>query len=264
MPNQDQVQTLIHLGLTLRQAKIYISLVQSGISTIGKISQVSKVPRPDIYRIILKLQERGLAEKIIDTPIRFKAVPMKECVHILLNHKMNEAIKVRQEALKLLNNFEESGAKTIIREVYPQFVLVPKKVAIKRRRKEIEAAQTSIDILVSFKRLGPTAHTCQAVTKDALERGVKIRMITEKPENENEIPKNIQDFINHPSFQLRYILNPPLAIVTIYDRKKILVNTSAITGLGESPVFWSNNRSLLAIVNDFYEILWITTIEKLT
>ena len=79
-----------------------------------------------------------------------------------------------------------------------------------------------------------------------------------------KFPKTIQDFINHPSFQLRYILNPPLAIVTIYDRKKIFVTTPALTGLGESPVFWSNTPSLLAMINDFYEILWITTIEKLT
>ena len=221
------------------------------------------MPRPDIYRIILKLQECGLAEKIIDSPIRFKAAPMKECIHILLSSKMDEAINVRKKALKLLKKFEESEAKTTVQEEYPQFVLIPKKeVTINRRRKEIEAAQTSIDGLVSVKRLGPTAYTYQEVAKNALERGVKIRVITQKPENENEISEIIKDFEKNPSFKLRYILNSPLAVVTIYDRKEMLVTTSALADLGESPALWSNNPSLLAIINDFFEIMWITAIEN--
>ena len=135
-------------------------------------------------------------------------------------------------------------------------------MVINWRKKEIEAVQTSIDMLVSFKRLEPTWKTYHKVTAEALERGVKFRLITEKPENENQTSKIIQDFKKYPSFKLRHIFKPPVAIVTVYDRKEVLVTTSAITDLGECPALWSNNPSLLAIINDFYEILWITAIEK--
>ena len=219
--------------------------------------------RPDIYRVMPELQELGLAEKIIDTPTKFKATPIQDCVFLLLHRRDKETSEIKQKANQILKILNDNTTRMTLHEEYPQFVLVPKKEAsIKRRRKEIKAAQTSIDRLVSFKMFGPTAVTYHEVIKKALERGVKIRVITEKPENENQIPKIIQEFKKYPSFKLRYILKPPLAIVTIYDRKEILVTTSAIYGLGESPVLWSNNPSLLAIINDFYEILWMTAIEK--
>ena len=263
MTSQHDIQVLIRLGLTCCQAKVYLALVQSGTSTVKSISEVSKVARPDIYSIMDKLQKLALAEKIIDTPVRFKANPIQEGISILLNHKIKNVSEASQEAKELIKKFKGREAKKESQEDEKQFVLVPKKeAAFSRRRKQIEAALTSIDAIGTFNRLRPLAFAFQEVTKKALERGVKIRVITEKPENENERSEIIQDFEKNPSFKLRYILNSPLAVVTIYDGKEILVTTSALTDLGESPALWSNNPSLLAMINDFYEIMWITAIEN--
>ena len=67
MANIGEINTLIRLGLTLRQAKTYLALLQTGISTTRTIALTSKIPRPDIYRIMSELEELGLREKIIGT-----------------------------------------------------------------------------------------------------------------------------------------------------------------------------------------------------
>ena len=260
--NYELTQVLTDLGLSRSQAKVYFALSQSGASKAKEISKISQVAREHVYEVLPQLQNLGLIEKIICAPSEFCAIPIQEGLSILLQNRANKTHEL-QKKLEIIKRAKNNNLEMNSREEDNQFILIPaKKAALNRRKKEIEAAQKSIDILVSSKRFGPTAYTCHEVVKNALERGVKIRVITEKPEDENENPKNIQDFKKNPLFRLRYILNPPLAIVTIFDRNKIFVTTSAITDLGESPVFLSNNPSLLAMINDFYEIMWITAIEN--
>ncbi len=266
LTSMDEVaQVLTDLGLTLSQARVYFALSRSGVSKAKTISKISQVAREHVYEVLQQLQDLGLVEKIIGVPSKFQARPIQEGLHLLLQRRASKTHELHGQTMEIIRSCKNNNLEMVSREEDSQFILIPrKKSAINRRKKEIEAAQISIDSLVSFKRLGPTAYTYHEVFKKALERGVKIRVITEKPENENEIPEIIQDLKKNPSFKLRYILNSPSAVVTIYDRKEMLVTTSALTGLGESPALWSNNPSLLAIVNDFYEVLWITAMEKPT
>ena len=261
---QDQVETLTRLGLTINQAKVYLTLASTQWCTVKTITKVSGVPRQEIYKILSNLQTLGLVEKSLTRPTKFMAIPLMDGISFLLQRKTEEISEVILTTKKIFEGLKKSRKKTI-QEENPHFVLVPKKeAAINRRNRQIEAAQTSIDAIVTFNRLRRGAFTLHDVTKKALKRGVKIRAITEKPENLNEIPESIQDFQKNPSFKLRYILNSPLAVVTIYDRKEMLVTTSALEDLGESSALWSNNPSLLTIINDFFEIMWITAIEKPT
>ena len=219
---QEEIQTLIRSGLTSCQARIYLALVRSGTSTAKAISEASGVRREEVYRIIPKLQKLGLVEKIISSPIRFNALPIREGFSVLQKHRNKETSELNTKIKELLQNFKKNDVRMTIHEEYPQFVLLPKKnAAINRRNQQIEAAQTSIDAIVTFNRLRPWAFAFQEVTKKALERGVKIRAISEKPENENEIPQIIQDFEKNPCFKIRYISGPPSTILTIYDGKEI-------------------------------------------
>jgi sugar-specific transcriptional regulator TrmB len=262
---EGAIQILTDLGLTLSQARIYFALSKSGVSTAKTISQISQVAREHVYEVMPQLQDLGLVEKIIDVPSKFRALPIQEGLQLLLQRRARKTRELQGQTMEIIRGYKKNILEMVSREEDNQFILIPRKEAvINRRKKEIEAAQTSIDSLVSFKRLSPTLNMYHEVAKKALERGVKIRVITEKPENENEIPEIVQDLKKNPSFEFRNILNSPLAVVTIYDRKTMLVTTSPLQGLGESPALWSNNPSLIAMINDFFEILWITAMEKPT
>ena len=257
------IQVLTDLGRTQSQARIYFALSRSGASTAKTISHISQVAREHVYAVLPQLQDLCLVEKIISVPSKFRALPIQEGLYLLLQCRATEAQGLQEQAIEIIRRCKNNNLEIAPREEDNQFILIPqKKAAINKRKKEIEAAQTSIDSLVSFTRLGPTANMYQEIAKEALERGVKIRLITEKPENKNEIPKSIQELKKFPSFKIRYIPNSPLFVATIYDRKEMLIVTSASKDLGESPAFWSNNPCFLAIVCDFYEIMWITALEQ--
>ena len=59
MLQDNDAQLLNELGLTILEAKVYLALAKTGKTTIATISKTSKVARPDVYRTLAKLQEKG-------------------------------------------------------------------------------------------------------------------------------------------------------------------------------------------------------------
>ena len=47
------------------------------------------------------------------------------------------------------------------------------------------------------------------------------------------------------------------------DKKEVFVATHPAVGALESNVLWTNNPSILRIVHDYFEMLWITALENL-
>ena len=62
-----------------------------------------------------------------------------------------------------------------------------------KRHEEIDNAEIEIDFISSWKRFPRNMYIFGENIKKALERGVKIRVILEKPENMNQIPEIIEE-----------------------------------------------------------------------
>ena len=56
---EKSIKTLVELGLSRTQAKIYLALVEKGTSTIRAVAENSGVGRPDTYRAMLELKRVG-------------------------------------------------------------------------------------------------------------------------------------------------------------------------------------------------------------
>jgi hypothetical protein len=56
--------------------------------------------------------------------------------------------------------------------------------------------------------------------QEALERGVKIRFITEKPPDEESLPCIVKTFRKRYFFKVKYLLNAPSTHIGMFDKKK--------------------------------------------
>lgn len=262
----EEIQTMIRLGLTFCQAKVYLALARSGISTAKTISKVASVARPEVYRIMPELQKLGLAEKTITAPIKFKATPIREGIPILLDRKVKEAFELRKAARALVKNFKNNDVKTRIQEEYGQFVLIPENERVARiRRKLIETAQTSIDVVTLWKRHAHALLALEELLQKALKRGVHVRSITEKLEDEEQLAQKneiAKAFNKYPSFQIKHVNAPIKSIVAVFDKKEVLVFTSAALGLDEASALWSTNPHLVALAENYFEYLWNGSLEN--
>jgi sugar-specific transcriptional regulator TrmB len=258
----EEIRTLARLGLTFCEARVYLTLARSGLATVKTISNLSNIAREEIYRIMPKLQKLGLVETIISHPTTFKPIPIKDAISTLMDQKLKEIRQLRQETRELVRKFRENteGSERDFEE--HKFVLIPEKEALLSKLKNtIDTTQKTADIICPRHAFPQGVIILAEKLEKAMNRGVKVRLIVEKPENLDSWPEIVQELKKNPSFTLRTVTNHPKARLGIYDKKEVLIASDPTTYAMMSPALWSNNPSLIAMIQDNFEIMWRTAIE---
>jgi hypothetical protein len=162
-----------------------------------------------------------------------------------------------------MQRHKDRNAKAKPEETEPLFVMIPEKEVARRTIEALENAQTSMFSIVSWRKFSNLMLNARKFRlKRALKRGVKLRFTTEKPEDAKLMPKIVETYRKKYSFEVRYLPAAPPAHVGLFDRKEVFINTSTSDGLTETPLLWSNSTSLIAVVHDYFEILWLTAMEE--
>ena len=93
----------------------------------------------------------------------------------------------------------------------------------------------------------------------ACKRGIEFRIIIENlPEKVN----GIENFCRkNPQVQIKFISSCPKTILEIYDATEVFIVIDSDTGITESAL-WSNNQSLVALTQDYFNMLWLNSKEK--
>ena len=87
-----------------------------------------------------------------------------------------------------------------------------------------------------------------------------LKTLEEPPKNRGS--KLILDFSAKTRFcQVRFVPFPPNTVIGIYDKKEIFIVLNPKEDLAKSPALLSRNSSILAAMQDYFEILWITAME---
>ncbi|WP_254763976.1 TrmB family transcriptional regulator [Natrinema marinum] len=76
MSTQDAVAALKRLGLPNYEARVFVALQQLGTGTAQEVSDVSDVPRSQVYGAADDLVERGLVEVIESSPKQYRPVSL--------------------------------------------------------------------------------------------------------------------------------------------------------------------------------------------
>jgi sugar-specific transcriptional regulator TrmB len=258
---EEDVQTLTHLGLTISQAKVYLALLELEKATGKTISKHSKVARQEAYRILAELQEKGLVEKIIDMPTEFKPIPIEDYISILIERKKNEISETQKEATRLLQKLKQKNSKNTLQEDETRFSLFSEQVAVRREKGTLKAVQRSFDVVTSRRDPHSVIFIDMEGIAEDLQRGVKIRVIIDKPDEEKLLADIIKHLKKYPNFKIRYLPKAPKALMSIYDKGEAWVYTRSNPVLEECPILWTNNPCLLSILQDYFEMMWLTALE---
>jgi sugar-specific transcriptional regulator TrmB len=258
-PSDGALQTLHDLGLTALQAKAYLALVRAKALTIADIAANAKIHRPDLYRVIQELEQKGLVERIIANPVQFKPIPLAECVLLLLKQRTEEINECRSRALKLLQESRDDSDSGF-HEDRSRFLLVPGSRVVDRIAKSIDAANETIDYLLSWSRFSQGAFGYSEHLQRALSRGLRIRVIVEKPADADMSSEHFS-FCRHENCRERFVNCLPRTVLSVYDGREVFIVENPKAELSGSPVLWSNNASLIALAQDYFEALWHSAAE---
>ncbi len=254
---EEAVQTLVNLGLTVLQAKVYIALARSGASTGRVTAKLAKVASQDVYRVLTELQEKGLVEKIISKPNKYRAIPVKEGLLMLLQRRKKQTEELNRAVFELSNSFLTINVPEDKRET-GTFVLIPQGEPIENRLVGVwKTAQKSIDLMNDFQEGIVWYEKNFELNIKALNRGVKIRDLLSKTQKRYHITKTFSVLLERkPEFQVRYLDFPPPAKLMIKDRKEVFISTTREINSLNYPCLWSNNPIVVQIIQQWYDIMW--------
>ncbi|MCW4018846.1 MAG: hypothetical protein NWF00_09260 [Candidatus Bathyarchaeota archaeon] len=192
MQIDEAAPTIVKLGLTFLQAKVYLALVTLGTSTGRTAAKVAKVASQDVYRVLAELQEKGLVEKVIGKPNRYNPTPIQEGICLLLKRKAKEYKENERKAEEILDDFKRKQQENTENNEF-QFLMLTTKDANARKIHEgtsrIERGVDVIDSWVSFKY--SILIYAEEIAK-CVKRKVKVRFITDKPKEGETTPKIFQ------------------------------------------------------------------------
>src|SRR4030042_4145823 len=103
---EDLVVKMTDFGFTVNQAKVYLSIVQSGKTGVGHISKNTSLHRQDIYKLLPKLEKMGLITRTIDKPFMIEALPVKKALESIIlkeKEKSNQRIALLEKNLNELS-----------------------------------------------------------------------------------------------------------------------------------------------------------------
>jgi sugar-specific transcriptional regulator TrmB len=274
--DDKNVETLTQLGLTSLQAKVYLTLAGLGSSPIQKISIASQIDRAHVYQVINKLFKIGLVKKTLGKPNLFNSIPLREGLNILLERKTAEWSEVRKKTKKIIGRSNENNSKVFSCEEKLQVTLIPGKETDNREfARVLTSTQISCDgvfmreedyCLAFLGSIVSMKH--KPIHTSLLKRGVNLRFVVCRSDNENLPRKKTAERIKSlnkigkGSISIRFTSLRSPVMFGVIDGKELYTHLGSANDWKEKPSLYSNNPSLVALAQGFFEYMWQSSQEE--
>jgi sugar-specific transcriptional regulator TrmB len=253
---------LTQLGLTSLQAKVYLTLASIGQATLSDLSLNTKIDRANVYRVTNQLQGLQLIERMLMYPTQYKALPLNQGIRMLLDNKENEYLEVKAKSKVMLERFRQPE-RDFSEDDNCQFALIPDGKLIQRKFEQmINTNHKTHDILFYWQDFGLDYNEVLEIWTKLLVRGVRLRGIV-YIEDGGKIPHEIVSLKKYsPDFELRRILTPPKATITIIDGKESFVSVTPKLHPSGHPSLWIQNPGILGVVQEYFDMCWRNSRKK--
>ncbi|MGB9842268.1 MAG: TrmB family transcriptional regulator [Candidatus Bathyarchaeales archaeon] len=255
MSSQEGVSLLNQLGLTIRQAEVYLTAVTLEQPTAKQIAQTLQIGRAEVYRAIPELQRLGLLQKIVATPAAFKALPPSEAVAILLQLNAQKQKEIQTRAEQFVKNFKNYRRKSQDQKIARYYLTLGVKSVDRQYIRDLQRTRHSRDCILKWRVILRLVDRDFEYLSEALDRGVKMRFITVIPEGE-AMPQAIQSLAEKGSFEVKSAQAIPKASIDIFDAKIVHVISLLGSNLQEIEVLRSDNPALVDLLQDYFEMKW--------
>lgn len=257
---EDLIVRLLDFGLTTNQAKTYLSIIQSGLTSVNRIAKATRIHRQDIYKILPKLEEAGLITKTIDTPIMINAIPIEKALSHLVSmerKKANERIfRLEANLNDLINAIKKTQEVQHTREE-EVFFLSTEKTIKHSLDQAYENARIKCDLVMNYEllrqRIDPLRWRFQ---KLALNK-VRSRLLFEDPKKRGLIEKTLEEIIpSTGDFEVKLTDGKITVKPYLILDHKVFISTRKETSNGLPCILWTNSPDIIAIYEDNFEKAW--------
>jgi sugar-specific transcriptional regulator TrmB len=223
---------------------------------VGQVAKFSNVRREDVYRILPILEKMGLVERLLGKPTEVRATLISDALTFLVaeeKRKSDERLLDMKSKVKKLSIKDWTQRLPEKESIY---ILIPDKKAIFAKTSGlIRDSRKEVALIADKRRIIPVLSKFSKECKQAIKKGVQIRLIFEGDSPDGLLKEKVEKLIGVASVHVKFH-REPLNHFIMSDDKEGLITTSKESGLGESPSLWTNNSNLLGVLRTSFESDW--------
>jgi sugar-specific transcriptional regulator TrmB len=200
--------------------------------------------------------EKGLIEKEMSPQTKYSIVPPDVVLPLLVTRKQSQISKLKLEAQTVMGKLG-TAQKDIFRNQDAHFMVVTgRNLIIERLKKTLSKTQISVETVTTQKRFQNAILEFAELYRQALERGVKIRLATEEQVLTKETLRILAMLGKYRNFEVRFFPERIPAITAVFDGKEVHICLSITAPLSGAEGLWSNNSCFVAIAKNYFETTW--------
>jgi len=254
--DEFSVQSLMKLGLTEYEARIYVVLTKMGPRNASEISFLGKVPRPKTYGAIRGLESKGLLRIVPGKPERYMAVSPNE-VLIPLVEKLNKETSECVAVVENLTMSFESSKYVYTEKPYERYDLWSvrgRDKVYKRIQDMIGEAKVNVFFNTTANGLVRLYKAHSEVLERAAQRGAKVKIAAPVNQMNSSVARELAEVI-----EVRNALTPMVKFISADSAEIIFTedmpddtNVSA----GQDVATWTNDPLLVKAHERIFEQVW--------
>ncbi len=252
--------------LSTNEIRIYLYLARSGFPCKAReISDSLSLHRTETYKILRKLEKRGLISSVFEKPMKFLAVPFEKTIgHLIETKRMRISMLEREKsdllaAWSSIPKFDKEPVAANVFQILEgkEQVTLKLKGMIEKTRQEVCVFASRSD-LMRFHYWGILDEL-----EDAMRKDVEIRLLA-------DYSSKSRFFLNKTSLSQKKCVNAPeiedLPCFMISDRNQVLFRIKESGVESEGPqekrekirFLWTNYDSFVRVLWTLFPLLWNT------
>jgi len=192
------LKSLINLGLTKAEAKVYFYLAKKGPKKASEIAKSLKMTRQQLYVVAKRLQSKAIVNATMERPVKFSAVSLNHVLDLMAKGKFEEAKIIEANKENLLSDWESISLPKD-QDVSAKFSVVKgKNYVYSKIQQMIEETKTQFSVLSNFSGLlrAEQFGVLDTIRNHPLKSDIKFRVLTEVHKNHRGIMKELLDSLD--------------------------------------------------------------------
>lgn len=105
------IKNLLDLGFSINEAKVYLCIIRQGYVSVKEISNSTGIHYQDVYKILSRLEEKGLVLRSREKPCKFELIPpeigLKRLAFLIKDNIKKQLYAVKKNSVELLRYVRE-------------------------------------------------------------------------------------------------------------------------------------------------------------
>ena len=247
----NHIDILINMGLSLNEAKVYLALLKKKISQVGEISTLSGVPQKMIYYVLQKLMSKGMCSLVPGKVKKYKPTDPSMGIGNFITMAQKHIDSSKKMLGELEKQYEIGQNETSSLECV-EIVQNAKSVA----QRVISLESLSTEEVLSFNKPPYAMSERNREELRGLKRGTRYRSIYQVSEARNLIPRSVMEMYREAGEEVRIAESLPMKMMIFDSMILMFVLEECLMSTENFTAVIIQRSSIINALTELFEMYW--------